>query len=145
MSKTKVFLDTSVFVYLLQDEQQHLWVLFSDDSLKRFTYIINPVVYQELLLAAERTSESVSFEAIDRHIQLLPLDYLTSSEKLQQQVRELRNRVVHSNDVLILGSVIESECEYFLTYDQALIKASQGLQFDAMTPEDFISAKQVSE
>jgi len=141
--KTKVYLDTSVFIRLFKGTRS-LWELFSEQVLERFTYVTSPVVYQELLLAVERSHEQINLEVVEEYVQLLPLDYLDSSDELRNQIRQLRNRVFHSNDVLIIGSVLNSGCRYLLTYDNALIKAAEGLDFTAVTPEKFMSLEQVS-
>jgi predicted nucleic acid-binding protein len=140
VSKTKVFLDTSVFVELLRGKRR-LWILFSERALARFTYVTSSVVYQELLLAAEGIREPVDLQALEEHVHVLPLDHLRSSSELRDQIQRLRNQAVHSNDVLILGSAISSRCKYFLSYDKTLLQRVQGLPFEAMTPERFITVK----
>jgi hypothetical protein len=58
--------------------------------------------FRELLLAADAAGRP-EFERIRDHLRVLPVDY-AKAETLLSKVRSLRNRLAHSNDILILSS-----------------------------------------
>lgn len=137
MSKKRVFLDTNVFVELLSGRGE-LLKLFSDDVLNKVAYVTSPVVFQELFFAAGRTGKEVSLEGIERHIEIIPVDITKLSSAFKQEVRKFRNLAVHSNDVLIISTADEAKCDYLLTYDKAIIQASEKRTYKAITPEDLL-------
>lgn len=85
---TKVYIDTSVFIRLFKGGHR-LWKLFSNEVLERFTYVTSPVVYQELLLAVERSHDRIDLKTVEDYVSLLPLDYLSSSDKLREQIQPI--------------------------------------------------------
>ncbi|MFN9317949.1 MAG: PIN domain nuclease, partial [Microcystis sp.] len=68
------------------------------------------------------------------------LDFdLVKLDQYWQNARDIRNILVHSNDVLILSSA--ANCDYLVTYDQKLKKASSYLYNSkpmVVTPEELL-------
>lgn len=137
-SKIKVFLDTSVVVRLLAGEA-NLLRLFSEELLSEVTYVTNPIVFQELLIAAERTNGDFDLSDLDQHIELIPVDPGVLDSRFARELRRLRNLAVHSNDVLMIGTAEAAQCEYFLTYDSQLAKAGESGQLKILAPEAFLA------
>ena len=107
-----VFLDTSVIIGFLRGNPPEA-KLFSAEAAGRICFAVNPIVLQELLLAADAAGRP-EFEHIRDHLRVLPLD-LVKAEALLPKVRALRNRIAHSNDILILSSA--DECDFLVTRD----------------------------
>jgi len=129
MKKINVFLDTSIIIPYLRNEEI-LKELFSNRVLKKVTYIINPIISQEILLLTESMREKSLFEQIFKYIKLIPLD--CDFEKL----RQFRNLMVHSNDIFILETA-SSKSDYLLTLDKDLLKLKQLESLEIITPEQF--------
>jgi predicted nucleic acid-binding protein len=81
------------------------------------TYAINPVVLQELLLVILTAADSSTLDELTKRMEVLPVDSSTVEESLKS-VRELRNRTIHANELLILGSA--QSCDYLVTMDRDL-------------------------
>ncbi|NGM24051.1 PIN domain-containing protein [Roseomonas stagni] len=114
--KPTVFLDTNVIIKYYAG---NLKELFQDDALKRFRYVVNPVVLQEIVLFATQTGNYSNIDEVTKNTSVAPLNMKTTTD-LAKHVRTLRNRKIHSNDLLILGSA--SDCDYFVTDDHSLKK-----------------------
>src|SRR5947209_5658445 len=99
-----VFLDTNVIIGYLRGEPSATQ-LFSAEAEGRIRFAVNPIVLQELLLASDATGRP-EFERIRDHFRVLPVDF-ARAEALVPRVRNLKNRVAHSNDILILSSAVE--------------------------------------
>ncbi|MCU0569014.1 MAG: hypothetical protein MUF49_20740 [Oculatellaceae cyanobacterium Prado106] len=113
--------------------------LFSREMGQKVHLAINSIVFQELLFLAETRYHPEVLDEIQQDVILLPLD-LEKAEEYLQQAANLRNQIVHSNDVLILSSA--SDCDYLVTYDQALKGALSSLSASkpqVVTPEQLIS------
>ncbi|WP_339384960.1 PIN domain-containing protein [Iningainema tapete] len=136
ITKLKVFLDTSVFVRLLSGHKE-LLKLFSEKILSQVTYVTSPIVFQELILAASRTNKQVDLDSIIPYVDIVNPNIFDKS--FQKELQNFRNRVAHSNDVLIMSTVREVNSDYLLTYDQILIKESADKKYKAMPPEEFLS------
>jgi len=111
MEKPLVFLDTDVLISYLRGDLASVH-LFDREILDRVCLAINAIVLQELLFLAEVRNHP---EIVDR-------------------IQE-----VHSNDVLILSSA--ANCDYLVTYDQKLKKASSYLYNSkpmVVTPEELL-------
>ncbi len=134
MSKLKVFLDSNVLTRYLSG-QPNLDKLFYPSVLSRVTYVVNPVVYQELLLAGSESRGRLDVAELSELLTLEQLDPDTSAD-FAKRVRSLRNASVHTNDLLVLGSAKESD--YLLTYDSALMEIGTQEHIKAITPEDFL-------
>ncbi|HEX4772979.1 MAG TPA: PIN domain-containing protein [Bryobacteraceae bacterium] len=127
-----VFLDTSVILAFLQGDSSAA-ELFSAESQGRIRFAVNPIVLQELLLTADLAGEP-EFGRIREHLRVLPVDF-SKAEALIPAIRDLRNRIVHSNDVLILSSAYE--CDFLVTKDSLLEKVASTGKPKILTPEEF--------
>lgn len=136
MNKVKAFLDTSVLVRLLSGHRE-LLRLFSDEVLRKVTYVTSPIVFQELILAASRTDKEIDLESITPYVDIVNPNIFNKA--FQKELQTFRNRAVHSNDVLIMSTAREVNSDYLLTYDQMLIKESANKNYKAMFPEEFLS------
>ena len=133
-----VFLDTNVVAAYLRGEppSSHL---FSNEILGKVRLAINPIVLQELFFLAETRKHPEILNAIQEEVSLLPLN-LEKAEEYLKYAANLRNRVAHSNDVLILSSA--AECDYLVTYDQALrntLSLLSSSKPQVVTPEQLLS------
>ncbi len=135
MKKITVFLDTSIIISYLRDEEI-LKGLFSNKILKKVKYIINPIVYQEILLLADsirkasKKSKKPIFEEIFKFIKVIPLD--CDFEKLTR----FRNYLIHSNDIFVLETAY-SNSDYLLTLDNAFLKLNHLESLEIINPEQF--------
>ena len=96
---------------------------------------MNPIVLQELLLAVDATTLP-KFDRIRDHLEILPLD-IAKAEALLPVLRELRNRMAHSNDVLILSSA--DGCDFLVTRDALLKNLVTTVKPRVVTPEELIT------
>ena len=136
--KPLVFLDTNVVASYFRGEP-HSSQLFSDEMIGKVRLAIDPIVLQELFFLDETRVHPEVLDEIQQEVRLLPLN-LKKAEEYLKPALNLRNRVAHSNDVLILSSA--SDCDYFVTYDQALENTLTSLPSKkpkAVTPEQLIS------
>lgn len=129
MKKIRVFLDSSVIVLYLKGEKS-LKGLFSSRVLEKVQYIINPIISQEILLMAESIEEKSSLSIIFKHIRTIPLDVEFDT------LKRFRNKVAHTNDILILQTAI-SESYYLLTQDRELLNLEQFSPLEIISPEQF--------
>lgn len=136
--KPLVFLDTNVLASYLRGEPPSSY-LFTNEILEKVHLAINPIVLQELFFLAETRKHPEIFDEIQKGVRLLPLNFEKAEEYLKNAAN-LRNRIAHSNDVLILSSA--ANCDYLVTYDQALKKTLNSLSTNkpqVVTPEQLIS------
>jgi predicted nucleic acid-binding protein len=96
-----VFLDTNVIIGYLRGEPAASQ-LFSTETAGRIRFAVNPIVLQELLLAAEAAGQP-KLENLREHLRVLPVDF-AKAEALLPNARAIRNHFAHSNDILILSS-----------------------------------------
>jgi predicted nucleic acid-binding protein len=129
-----VFLDTNVIVGYLEGEPSAVQ-LFSAEAEGHIRFAVNPIVLQELLLAADAAGRP-EFERIRDHLRVLPVDF-AKAEALLPQVRSLRNRLAHSNDILILSSA--GECDFFVTRDALLKTLVNAEKPQVVTPEELVT------
>ena len=129
-----VFVDTNVIVGYLQGEPLAA-KLFSAEAAGRIRFAVNPIVLQELLLAADAAGRP-EFEGIRDHFRVLPVDY-AKAEAMLPRVRALRNRLTHSNDILILSSA--DECDFLVTSHAALKTLVTAEKPQVVTPEELVS------
>jgi predicted nucleic acid-binding protein len=128
-----VFLDTNViFDYLRGDPSAAQ--LFSAESDGRIRFAVNGIVLQELLLGA--AAGRPEFERIRDHLRVLPLD-LAKAEALIPRVQALRNRLAHSNDILILSSA--DACDFLVTRDVLLKELELAGKPQVVTPEELVT------
>ncbi|MDZ8109830.1 MAG: PIN domain-containing protein [Nostoc sp. DedQUE12a] len=136
--KPLVFLDTNVVVSYLRGEPSSSH-LFSNEILGKVRLAINSIVLQELFFLAETRKRPEILDQLQQEASLLPLNIEKAEEYLKHAVN-LRNQIAHSNDILILSSAVD--CDYLVTYDQALKKTLSSLSTDkpqVVTPEQLIS------
>jgi len=136
--KPLVFLDTNVVASYLRGEplSSHL---FSDEMIGKVHLAINPIVLQELFFMAETREHPGVIDEIQQGVRLLPLNFEKAEEYLKKSTN-LRDRIAHSNDILILSSA--SDCDYLVTYDMALKNTLTSLSSEkpeVVTPEQLIS------
>ena len=128
--KIRAFLDTNVLLEYFQGkaELQHL---FSEEVRERAAFAINSIVVQELLLSY-RGEELI---AVEPYLEILPLDIDASSPELQAMLRDVRNRSLHVNDILILATA--RSYDVLLTSDRDLLEAGNAV-LRSETPEEFL-------
>jgi predicted nucleic acid-binding protein len=129
-----VFLDTNVIIGYLRGDPS-VAQLFSAEAGGRIRFAVNPIVLQELLLAADAAGRP-EFDRIRDHLRVLPLDF-AKAEALLPQVRALRNRLAHSNDILILSSA--GECDFLVTRDELLKTLVTAGRPQVVTPEELVT------
>lgn len=129
-----VFLDTNVVAAYLRGESPSSY-LFSNEILGKVRFAINPIVLQELFFLAEIRKHPEIVDELQEEVSVLPLN-LEKAEEYLKHASNLRNRIAHSNDVLILSSA--AECDYLVTYDQALRSLSTSKP-QVVTPEQLLS------
>ena len=128
-----VFLDTNVIVGYLHGDPP-VAQLFSAEAEGRIRFAVNPIVLQELLLAADAAGRP-EFERIRDHLRVLPVDF-AKAEALLPRVRALRDRLAHSNDILILSSA--DECDFLVTRDVILKNLVTTERPQVVTPEELV-------
>ena len=133
-----VFLDTSVILGYLHGDGQAAQ-LFSAEAEGRIRFAVNPIVLQELLLAD--AAGLPAFERIREHLRVLPVDF-EKAEALLPRVRSLRNRLSHSNDILILSSALG--CDFLVTRDELLKNVVTAGKPQVVTPEELITYLQAA-
>ena len=127
-----VYLDSSeILAYLQGDSSAE--ELFSAEAQGRIRFAVNPIVLQELLLSAD-LGRNPEFERIREHLRVVPIDF-SKAEALLPTLRHLQNRIVHSNDVLILSSA--EECDFLVTRDLHFMSMAREQKLKILTPEEF--------
>lgn len=138
VNRPLVFLDTNAIVGYLRGERTALQ-LFSAEAEGRIRFAVNPIVLQELLLAADAGSNPEFkhiFEHIRDHLRVLPVSY-ENAERLLEELRALRNRIAHSNDILILSSA--KDCDFLVTQDAEMRKLATSGKPQVVTPEELVT------
>jgi len=136
--KPLAFLDTNVLASYLRGESPSSQ-LFSSEISDRVHFAINPIVLQELLSLSEICKHPERLEEIQQEVSIVPLN-LEKADEYLKQAANLRNRIAHSNDILILSSA--ADCDYLVTYDKALINVLNPLSHSrpkVVTPEQLIA------
>jgi predicted nucleic acid-binding protein len=129
-----VFLDTNVIIGFIRGDPAATQ-LFSAEAAGRIQVAVNPIVLQELLLSVDGASRP-EFELIRDHLRVLPID-LAKAEALLPQFRAMRNRLAHSNDLLILSSA--DECDFLVTSDVLLKSLVTAAKPQVVTPEELVA------
>lgn len=132
--KKQAFLDTSVFISYLQGKEG-LDRLFSSEVRKKVRYVINPIVFQELLLATGKAGNPLDINKCTKFVDVLPIDAKTTKESFDK-LRELRNISAHANDLLIWGTA--ASCDYLVTYDRDFRTLGAGESVQVVSPEEFM-------
>ena len=129
-----VFLDSSVIVGYLTGDATAVQ-LFCAEAKGQIRLAVNAIVLQELLLIADAAT-SPEFEQIQDHLLVLPVDY-GKAEGLLEKARDLRNRIAHSNDILIFSSA--NICDFLVTRDTAMNKLATNARPQVVTPEELVT------
>ena len=129
-----VFLDANVIIGYLRGERSAA-LLFSAEAEGRVRFAVNPIVLQELLLAADAAGQP-EFERIRDHFRVLPVDF-SKAEALLPRVRLSGNRMAHPNDILILSSA--GECDFLVTRDDLLKTLVTAGKPQVVTPEELVT------
>jgi predicted nucleic acid-binding protein len=132
--KIRAFLDTTVLLEYIRGKAE-LQQLFSEEVLERAAFAVNGVVLQELLLARD-AGGTVDLTAVVPFLEVIGAGADLSSPETQAQLRELRNRVMHANDILILAGA--RSCDVLLTYNRAFLQAGEMTVVRSETPEEFL-------
>lgn len=132
--KIRAFLDTNVVLEYLRGKVE-LQSLFSEDVRQRAAFAINAIVLQELLLAGDR-AEGVDLTRVVPYLEVVGAGVDLSSPEVIAELQQLRNRLVHANDVLILAGA--RSCDVLLTYDRDLLDAGPAAAVRSETPEEFL-------
>ena len=136
MKKLKVFLDTSVIVSYFQNHRDVV-KLFSRRVLEKVQYLINPIVYQEIILAMSHIDGKIDLGNLDNFVRVVQIDR-TKTDVYLKRMRELRNLLVHTNDILILQTAI-SEGDYLLTLDSQLLELREIDSLTILSPSRFLN------
>lgn len=133
----KVFLDANVFVNYLKGESVSTR-LFSPDLRERVRYAVNSIVLQELLAIPEVKADPNLISELEKRLEVLPLD-IAMTERWIRRASTLRNQLVHSNDLLILGSA--ASCDFLVTFDRDLLRfAKTDQKPKVVSPSEFLSS-----
>jgi predicted nucleic acid-binding protein len=134
--RLKVFLDANVLIEALRGSPGAS-ALFTRQSEEAASYVVTPVVVQELLLASPAIEAQESLDNIIQHLNVVSGE-TPSSPEVVATIRSIRNRLVHTNDLLILGAA--RDCDLLLTYDQDLLRLGDAIGVESKTPEEFLAA-----
>ncbi|MBZ5607116.1 MAG: PIN domain-containing protein [Acidobacteriia bacterium] len=129
-----VFLDTNVIIEYLRGDPAAAQ-LFTAEAAGRIRFAVNAIVLQELLLAVD-TAGRPEFQLIRDHLRVLPVDF-AKAEALLPRVRAVRNRMAHSNDILILSSA--DECDFLVTSDVDFKSLVMAEKPQVVTPEELVA------
>jgi predicted nucleic acid-binding protein len=129
--KIRAFLDTNVLLEYFRGkaELQHL---FSEEVRERAAFAVNGIVLQELLLSQVN---DLDLAAVETYVEIVALGVDPSSPELQAMLRDVRNRSLHVNDILILATA--RSYDVLLTYDRDLLQAGNAV-LRSETPEEFL-------
>ena len=136
MEKIRVFLDTSVIISYFQNVRDVV-ELFSERVREKVQFIVNPIVYQEIILAM-RHIENIDLEKLDNFVELVSIERTKIGAYLEK-MREFRNLMVHTNDILILQTAI-LEGDYLLTLDNQLLEIEKIDSLKIMSPRQFLNS-----
>jgi len=146
LDKLRVFLDTNVIISYLQGNAE-VKDLFLDEILEKVHYVVSPVVYQELIFASNQMEKrdalrtQADFAKVDRYVEVVSLE--TSKIKVDSKnLRGLRNRLVHANDILILQTAVSS-CDYLLTLDKKLLEIEKMDSMRIVSPTEYFHLVEV--
>jgi predicted nucleic acid-binding protein len=133
--KIRAFLDTEVLLEYIRGKVE-LKSLFSDEVRERAAFAINAIVLQELLLARDKADGGVDLTQVVPYLEVVGAGVDLYSPEAVAELYQLRNRLVHANDVLILAGA--RSCDVLLTYDRDLLDAGPAAAVRSETPEEFL-------
>lgn len=126
-----VFLDSNVVIDYLNGKID--W-LFGPAALERVRYAINPVVFQQTVLGADVAGHPDRLDAVRSRAEMLPVQF-DRAQGLLPRARALRNRGMHSNDVLMFSSA--ADCDYLVTRHAMVGGLADGGKPVVLSPEEF--------
>jgi predicted nucleic acid-binding protein len=133
--KIRAFVDTNVLLEYIRGKVE-LQPLFSEEVRQRAAFAINGIVLQELLLAGDQADGGVDLTRVVPYLEVVGAGVDLYSPDAVTQLEQLRKRLVHANDVLILASA--RSCDVLLTYDRDLLEAGTATSVRSETPEQFL-------
>jgi len=133
--KIRAFVDTNVLLEYIRGKAE-LQSLFSDEVRKRAAFAINGVVLQELLLARDRSDAGIDLTRVVPYLEVVGAGVDLYSLEVVAELQQLRKRVMHANDVLILAGA--RSCDVLLTYDRDLLDVGPSAAVRSETPEEFL-------
>lgn len=133
--KIRVFVDTNVLLEYIRGKVE-LQELFSEEVRQRAAFEINAIVLQELLLARNETDGGIDLTRVVPYLEVVGAGVDLYSPEIARELQQLRRRLAHVNDVLILAGA--RSCDVLLTYDRDLLDASPIAAVRSETPEDFL-------
>jgi hypothetical protein len=116
--------------------------LFDEAVVNRFGYAINPVVFQEVVLLGADRKHPRRLERVLQRTDMLPID-LEAAGAMLPRAKKLRNRALHSNDILVFSSA--TDCDYLLTSDKFIGALLTHEKPKILTPEEFHREVETSE
>lgn len=131
---SKVFLDTNIFIYFIEDEGRLgrlAFELFEKLSMRRDEVLTSALTLGEILaqpVAAERPDLVHRYEAAlnSTGVRLLSFDRAAARE----YARVRKDRSIRAPDALQLSVAANAGCDLFVTNDKQLMgKIIQGIQF----------------
>lgn len=140
MSKDRptAFLDSNVIIDYLNGRLP--W-LFEEFLTRKFRYAINPIVFQEVVLRGDRKHPR-RLERVLKKTDMLPID-VKSADTVLRRAKEIRNRALHSNDILVFSSA--ADCDYLITSDKSLGALSVRDKPKILTPKELLSEAETAE
>jgi predicted nucleic acid-binding protein len=129
-----VFVDTNVILGYIQGDPAATQ-LFSVEAEGRIRFAVNGIVLQEILLTKDAAG-GPEFQNVIDHLRVLPID-MAKAEALVPRAQALRNRMPHSNDLLILSSA--DECDFLVTSDVRLKDLVAADKPQIVTPEELVA------
>jgi predicted nucleic acid-binding protein len=133
------FLDSNVVIDYLNGRWP--W-LFEEALTRKFRYAINPIVFQEVVLRGVDRKHPRRLGRVLKKTDMLPID-VKAADAMLQRAKELRNRVSHSNDILVFSSA--ADCDYLITLDKSFGALSTRDKPKILTPEEFLREAEMRE
>src|SRR5258706_14605668 len=120
--KIRAFVDTTVLLEYIRGKAE-LQSLFSDEVRERVAFTINAIVLQELLLVRGRTDGKLDLTRVIPYLEVAGAEANVPLADLVAELRLLRDRAVHVNDIFILTGA--RSCDVLLTYNREQLDAAQ--------------------
>jgi predicted nucleic acid-binding protein len=133
--KIRAFLSTDVLLEYIRGKAG-LQRLFSDEVRERAAFAINAIVLQELLLSRGGANDEIDLTKVMPYLEVVGAGVDFSLPEILEEIRELRDRMLHVNDMLILAGA--RSCDVLLTYDRGLLDAGKFVAVRSETPEAFL-------
>lgn len=129
------FLDSNVILAYLQGKAPSS-ELFDQEVRQKVRLASSDVVLQEVLFSFQGVRERPELvQSLRDQLTILPVD-IKLVESFLPRARTLRNRIDHSNDILIVSSA--ASCDFLVTYDIHLRDLEEGSMPEVVTPEELV-------